>query len=223
MGLPDSNRLARTLGRPPKGSAREAVTWLGRAIHVGVARLLVKEMLARKWIEKGLKYGSAYSGIDTFAAALEEELGGEFEYAFASEAGAKQRGVLLNAWGERGLRERRVREDAEGAGAVGEERVDLWVASPDCGVHSKRNHARDSEMQARSVEEIGASLRYVRAKRPNVVIVENVDEASIVGPLGAMLRRIEGYDWEDGALDASTDARQPVARRRHFWMGRRVQ
>ena len=222
MGLPDDNKLARTLRRPPKGSAREAVTWLGRAIHVGVARLLVKEMVARGWISHGLRYGSAYSGIDTFAAALEEELGGGFEYLFASELGVKQRGVLLQAWGERGLSEGRVREDAEGGGAVAEESVDLWVASPDCGEHSKRNHARDSARQTRSVEEISASLRYVSERRPGVVIVENVDEASIVGPLGAMLRRIEGYEWEDGVLDAGRDAREPVARSRHFWVGKRV-
>ena len=69
-----------TLGDPKIGTAREAVTWLGRAIHVGVARCFVRELLRRGWVQPGVLYGSAYSGIDTFAAALEAELDGDFEY-----------------------------------------------------------------------------------------------------------------------------------------------
>ena len=221
MGVPAASSLMRAL-LGSAGTAREAVTWLGRGIHVGVARCIVRELVARGWLERGVRYGSAYSGIDTFAAALEAELEGEFEYVFASESEAKQRQALVEAWGGHGLSAKRVHTDAEGREAVGEEEVGLWVATADCGKHSRRNHGREVADQLGSVAGIGASLRYVQAKRPAVVVVENVCEASIVGPLGSMLRRLDGYEWEDGALDALTTAREPVSRERHFWIGRRV-
>ena len=44
-----------------------AVSCLGRSIHVGVARALVALLMERGMLTYGLRYGSAYSGIDTFA------------------------------------------------------------------------------------------------------------------------------------------------------------
>ena len=224
MGVPDDSRLMHTLTCAEVGTARQAVTWLGRAIHVGVARCIVRELIARGWVTRGLRYGSAYSGIDTFAAAVEEETAGRFTYVFACEWGERERLALRRTWEERGLSEGRIWEDAEEAGRGETEAVDLWVASPDCGKHSKRNHEREGEEQAASLEGIEASLGYLYRCRPKVVVVENVAEASIVGPLGAMLRRLPGYEWEDGVMDAERDARAPVmSRARHIWMGRRAE
>ena len=42
-----------------------------------------------------MMYGSAYSGVDTFAAAVEAEMEGDWTYEFASEASRTVRGALL--------------------------------------------------------------------------------------------------------------------------------
>ena len=54
-------------------------------------------------VKPGLSYGSSYSGIDMFAAALEYEMHGEWFYEFASECDPVARAGLLDAWYCRGL------------------------------------------------------------------------------------------------------------------------
>jgi hypothetical protein len=60
----------------------QSVACLGRSVHVMSAARIVDTLLARDVLSRGLSYGSAYSGIDTFAAAA---TGGEWSYEFASE------------------------------------------------------------------------------------------------------------------------------------------
>ena len=63
-------------------SPNQSVACLGRSVHVMSAARIVDTLLARDVLSRGLSYGSAYSGIDTFAAAA---TGGEWSYEFASE------------------------------------------------------------------------------------------------------------------------------------------
>ena len=73
FGVPAESPLASVL-EDAKGplTANQAVGCLGRSVHVGVARRLVATLVARGTVAKGMTYGSAYSGVDTFAAAVEE-------------------------------------------------------------------------------------------------------------------------------------------------------
>ena len=64
---------------------------------MGVGRSLVSMLLGRGVLTCGLSYGSAYSGIDTFAAAVDVETCGKWDYMFASEKRKKVRGALLSA------------------------------------------------------------------------------------------------------------------------------
>ena len=48
-----------------------------------------------------MTYGSAYSGVDTFAAAVEAEMAGDWNYEFASEASKTVRSGLEAAPGRR--------------------------------------------------------------------------------------------------------------------------
>ena len=75
FGVPPQSRIWRTLAAA-KGplSAAAAVSCLGRGVHTGVARQVVQMLVARGDLKPGAKYGSAFSGIDTFASALEAEL-----------------------------------------------------------------------------------------------------------------------------------------------------
>ena len=62
------------------------------------------------------------------------------------------------------------------------------------------------------------ALEYVRLKRPRVVVVENVAEASAQGPITGLLSRIEGYTLEVCALGPQLTAGAPMARDRQFWI-----
>ena len=73
FGLLEDGSMYRALVRPAgELTAIQAVTRLGRGVHAGVARQLVLELVRRGVLRAGLTYGSAYSGIDTFAAGVEE-------------------------------------------------------------------------------------------------------------------------------------------------------
>ena len=62
------------------------------------------------------------------------------------------------------------------------------------------------------------SLEYVRRARPKAVVIENVNEDSIVGPLTEMLSMMGGYRLRHGMLDPRKVAKARVARERHFWV-----
>ena len=198
--------------------AAAAVSCLGRGIHTGVARQLVKKLVADGSIAPGCTYGSAYSGIDTFASAVEAELGTGWKYEFASEQAASTRGCLGKIWRPRGLTLARCFDDACGEAAIGAPSVDLYVTTPECTAHSKMNHAKSSGEQRVSLEHFWASLAYVRAQRPAVVVVENVNEPSSVRPMTGLLSRLAGYSLEMGVLDPREVAKMPIARERCYWV-----
>jgi hypothetical protein len=84
LGVPEGGSLGAML-RGPALTPTQAIECLGGGIHVGVAHQLVKALRARGLLAPGLTYGSAYSGIDMFAAAVEAEFGDAWTYEFASE------------------------------------------------------------------------------------------------------------------------------------------
>ena len=108
--------------------------------------------------------------------------------------------------------------DARGDFAACADRVDLFVTTPECTAHSRRNHAPSAQEQRTSLEEFWASLVYVRRRHPRVVVVENVHEPSSVGPMTGLLSRIPGYEIESGELTPQAVAKMPIARDRHFWV-----
>jgi len=75
FGIEDSSPLMAPLLAPEVISEVQAVSCLGRSVHVGVARRIVRMLMARGLIAAGATYGSAYSGVDGVAAAMESELG----------------------------------------------------------------------------------------------------------------------------------------------------
>ena len=219
FGVPAESPLAAML-HDKKGplTVNQAVGCLGRSVHAGVARRLVATLMERGTLARGLTYGSAYSGVDTFAAAVEAEMEGDWTYEFASEASRTVRKALLAAWGERGLTESNCYSDARGDDAATARYVDLMVITPNCEAYSKRNHKRTPEDQRHSLEDVWRSLEYVRRAQPRVVIMENSPDVRAEGPLTGLLARLEGYEMEVGLLDPREVARAPAARERRFWV-----
>ena len=108
--------------------------------------------------------------------------------------------------------------DARSKAARTGPRVDLYVITACCEAHSRRNHSPKDADQRTSLEDVWTSLGYVRKMRPGAVVMENVNEASSVGPLTGLLARLEGYTMEVGVLDPQADGSAPMARERHFWV-----
>ena len=218
FGLPSESPVSRMLLGTNALTENQAVACLGRAVHTSVARRLVATLMSRGLIVAGMKYGSIFSGIDTFAAGLEAELGSDWRYAFASECDENTRNALLTAWGAKGLAGSHCYEDGRSDGAVNEEKVDLVVITGNCESHSRRNHNRNAKDQHTSLKDIWAALGYVRKRSPKVVIVESVTDASAVSGITGLLGRLAGYSLEKGMLDPRDVADMPVARERMFWL-----
>ena len=218
--IPTSSALSAVLlaDAPASLTPNQAVSCLGRGIHVGVACCILETLKARGLLSGVVRYASMFSGIDTVAVAMEHVLGASWEYIFASEKNEKTRGALLAAWGSRGLEAGRCYRDALGRDVAGEDGVDLCVYSPTCEPHSPRNHSRSCDDERVSLQNMWASLEYVRRRHPRVVIVENVTAVGVVGPLTGMLMRLEGYTVEVGKLDPQTVAASPMSRERTFWV-----
>ena len=102
FGVPRTSCVYRMLMNDAYLSPIQAVSCLGAAVQVDVARVLVRHLRGRGLLAPGVWYGSACSGVDTFACALEAELR-DFAYVFASESDATTRGALLRAWHAFGL------------------------------------------------------------------------------------------------------------------------
>ena len=219
FAIPSGGSLWKALIKPSGLlSAPQAVSCLGRSVHTGVARQLVRQLLKDGTLSEGLTYGSAFSGVDTFAAAVEAELHGKWDYKFASEANRTVRQALLHAWGPHGLTEAACPLSAMSATAKGAPTVDLYVTTPECNDHSKRNHSRNATDQNTSTKDFWDSLEYVRTQRPRTVVVENVCEPSAVGPMTGLLSRLEGYTIHTGKMDPRTTAKMPISRERQFWV-----
>ena len=204
-------------------SARDVVTLMGKGLHVGVARAILRPLVLAGVLRPGMTYGSAFSGIDMFAAAVDAEMEGRWTFEFACERDStlearNARKVLLSSWGRRGLTEARCHTDACSDVAVTEKHVTLWVATPDCKEHSAANRDPSEEAQATSMATAWRALEYVRRRRPTVVVVENVTNATVVPPMTGLLLRLERYRVWTAPLDPRQAADAPMARERQFWL-----
>jgi hypothetical protein len=98
------------------------------------------------------------------------------------------------------------------------------IATPlclECCTHSPANRGGAEDLegeQAASLAEIWKHLGYVRARRPRAVVVENVDERSIAGPLTGLLSKLGGYSVRTGVLTPEEVAGAPITRTRRFWV-----
>ena len=127
MGVRDDNPLSAALQRVR--CPTNAVSFLGRAIHVDIAKVILTFLKGMRVLPDTLTYASACSGIDTFAAAVHDMWGDSWRYAHAAEPDTQPRNVLADAWG---LDPSNIYMDAGSPEAQAAERADLFVLSPEC-------------------------------------------------------------------------------------------
>ena len=183
-----------------------------------MARCIIATLLAEGALRPGLRYGSAFSGVDTFAAALEIELPGAWTYVYASEKVEYVRRFLLAAWGCRGLTEAHCYRDATGSDALSAPAVTLEVYTGECGPHSDSNRERDEADQVVSVAYLCRSFEHARRHLPEVIVVENVDRPSVVGPITCVLSKLPGYSMRHSSLCALEVGGSSATRDRHYWV-----
>ena len=200
---------------------------LGNGVHGATARFMLRRLLdgsaaagdGTRGAPRRMSYGSAYSGVDTVAAAMDDVLGeAGWTYEFAAESGEKLRAALHAAWSQRGLRLHRIHADV--CKLADEIYVDIFVITPECVNFSGRNRSASLEKQAESLRETSVALEYVRRRRPRFVLVENVDEPSVVTPLSAVLgdMRALGYVLERVPFCPRVHAGEMASRWRSVWL-----
>ena len=76
MGLEEGCPLMATLSDESVLTPNQAVTCLGRGVHAGVAKQVTRWLLAQGRIPARPTYGTAFSGVDLFAAGLNSSFDG---------------------------------------------------------------------------------------------------------------------------------------------------
>ena len=214
MGVRDDNPLSAALQRVR--CPTNAVSFLGRAIHVDIAKTILTFLKGMRVLPDTLTYASACSGIDTFAAAVHDMWGDSWRYAHAAEPDTQPRNVLADAWG---LDPSNIYMDAGSPEAQAAERADLFVLSPECNAFSRRRHGRDAGVIAGGAADAAYVMPFVMAAKAKVVVLENVDEPDAVASISTMLQDASAYFWRSQALDPSTHAGVPARRERRFFIG----
>ena len=214
MGLRDVNPLSAALQRVR--CPTNAVSFLGRAIHVDIAKRILTFLRGMRVLPDQLTYASACSGIDTFAAAVHDMWGDTWRYAHAAEPETQPRSVLSDAWG---LDTSHIYMDAGSPEAQAAEPVDLFVLSPECNSFSRRRHGRDAEIMAEGAADAARVMPFVTSAKAKVVVIENVDEPDAVASIATMLADARAYFWRSQALDPATHAGVPARRERRFFIG----
>ena len=220
FAIPTTSPLWRAVAALPDSAARRVNMAIGGAVHALDARRVLRQLLAHTQLPSPCRYASACSGIDTFAAALDSELGADgWRYVAASESDARTAALLVSAYGPRGLTTASVARDAaDAAAALAAPPADLWVLTPPCQPFSRRNHSRSEAQLVAAAAELDAMLAYARAHAPRAIVVENVDEPDARSMISARLLSLRGYTWERVRLDARDHGL--MARARCFWIGR---
>ena len=214
FGLREESPLMSALCESPCPASAVAVA--GRAIHAGVARLILTKLRSDAVLPTVITYGSACSGADFFAEAVDALWGRQWAYLHAAEKDPVPRRILASAWG---LQDDSIFMDAASEEAASADEVDLFVLSPDCVDFSRRRHARSDEVVASGAASAASQMGFIRRGRAKVVVVENVDEPDGVGALTDLLCEISSYSWSSQAIDSLLHAGVPVRRSRRFWVG----
>ena len=221
-GVPDGSPLHCALSHL---TPIQAVSALGDGVHVSVAEHIVTRALAGmapRGPGSPFSYGSSFSGIDGFAAALHSVSGGRLHYAFAAERRGATRSALLAAWATHGLCEAGALTDARLLGGAGLPRVNLFSCTPPCKPFSKGNEAWTHQARAEALADFHLAMNYVRNLKPDRVIIENVTAPCVVTGIGTILGMLTDYDFVRHELCPFLHFGIPTRRLRSYWIGRRM-
>ena len=220
FGVHESSDLwAAAVLRPPLLTPRQMVSCAGRGLHVGDAARVMRHIHTRTTLPTNVRYASACSGWDMFAACLDAEIGTgrSWSYVHASESRPAMRAFLRRAYSARGLAD--VACDAR-CSADAAPPSDLWVLSPPCETFSRRNHCATAADVETASRDLLRMMRYPATHRPLAIVIENVGERDARSVIAAAALSLRGYEWVALACEARDHG--PMARARIFWVGIRA-
>ena len=209
--------LIRSLSSRGPLNARALVQCLGCALHPVDAIRAIDFALSKVALPIPFRYASACSGIDLFATALVARfVGVAFYDAAATEIQPKLAAELARIYAPRGLSRDRVFSDACSPEYAAAPHAHLWFGSFPCEPFSRRNHLRSEATYRAAAGVVDSMLAYARARRPPLIILENVDEVDGVAIISAALESLPGYAFARLSLAASSHG--DMARSRSFWV-----
>lgn len=210
MGVPTATEhpLRRGLRFVSEGAARSLV---GQAVHFGVARAVLSEVLVQLGLLQGLSavnYASLLSGIDFVAAALHDLVGTRMNFALAAEASRTAATALLAAWGDRikAVEGNALNEGTAQALAGLRGGVDILMISLRCAPWSAANllpvaSAERAYQVERALEECQALLHMSATAYPRAIILECVDGGRRKGlrrkwgQLQGLVLQLREWEW----------------------------
>lgn len=129
------------------GQSASAACAFGDCLHAGIAEILVDMLIQEGVLDPSFSLGSACSGIgvDTIGAARAARAhGGSVSRVFMSECNAARRRVLAHAFH---IPPDQIYRDTASEAACDAPYADLWICTPPCVAHSRRNKRRSLEAQ----------------------------------------------------------------------------
>lgn len=172
---------------------------MGQAMHAEVAGAILRRvsslmMWQNRTALSPVRYVSLFSGIDVFAAALEEVLRDSWTYVGAIEAAPLVQVALKEAWQSRGVQVwgEAFSDEAKAALRQQAEEVDLLTGCWRCAPWSQANtipleSAVRRRMVLSAMEEIQGQLALIRQTGATVVVLESVAD---------LLRPCFRREWE---------------------------
>ena len=193
-------------------TARLAASAFGRCVHpLSIARVFHALDLSSHLPPGPLRVCSAFSGLGLGELALGLCLPGRSLHSVgASESDPSLRAFLLAALAPLGLSSSSLFSDARHATHA--PYADIFISTPPCNAYSPRNHSRSLAALLAALSLFSTSLDYVRLRRPRLVIVENVTDASAVEGITGILMELADYHWVGGPVDTYTHVGLPMHR-----------
>lgn len=228
MGVPRWHPMVIEMEQMHAATRSYAADITGRGISVEPYRKVLERGLELAGLENTarLRVGFMYAGISFPAVAFDLARGSWWEYAFAIECDAHVATLHQRIWGEKcRLLLQRVEDDE----VMMAPEVEVLTAAPPCTPYTPKNEKRGSEEnKSRSEEEVETllkALRYLEARRPKLVIIENVTGIESKGGVAArafekaMIDACEDYVWFKQTVAPNGHCKLPNRRDRIFWVG----
>ena len=141
-------------------------------------------------------------------------------YAFAAERDDRLRGVLCHTWEGEGLVSEYAFKNTTQLPHLHLPRVSLFSCTPSCKPFSESNPRWTHRERAAVLADLHSALHYVRTRRPDRVVLENLTTEDVVVGIDTMVGQLSDYEFERHDLCPFRDFGIPTRRRRSYWVGR---
>ena len=219
---PDESPLVAAASNPSLCTPLQASSAFGDCLHAGIVEILVDMLIQEGVLAPSFSLGSACSGIGVDSIGADRAArahGGAVSRLFMSECIAHRRRVLAHAFH---IPPDALFQDASSEAACNAPSADLWICTPPCVAHSRRNKHRSPESQRSAWRLFQRMFRYVHRNRPRAVIIENVSDEANIETMSGLISLETGYTWRQASTDVLLHCGIPIRRQRTVWVGVRV-